>query len=112
MINIIATPDTLWPPNGRLVPVTVSGTSTDEDSAVDESTATYEVIDEYSSVQRRGEVTIASDSTYAFTIDLQASRNGNDADGRLYTIIVYAQDNAGNTGSADAYVTVPHDQGR
>jgi hypothetical protein len=109
---VSVTPDTLWPPNGKLVPITVSGTITDEGSAVSEITAAYEVIDEYGSVQPSGDVTIAADGNYSFTIDLQASRNGNDANGRLYTISVYALDSAGNEGSASADVTVPHDQGQ
>jgi probable HAF family extracellular repeat protein len=111
-IFITATPDTLWPPNGKLVPVTVSGTITDEDSAVGEITAAYEVIDEYGLIQRNGAVTIQSDGSYVFTVPLRASRNGNDADGRHYTITVSALDTEGNEGSADAIVTVPHDQGQ
>jgi hypothetical protein len=35
----------------------------------------------------------------------------NDKDGRQYTIIVSAQDEAGNVGSAVTHVMVPHDQG-
>jgi hypothetical protein len=110
-ITITATPATLWPPNGKLVPVTVSGTIMDEDSASDEITAAYEVMDEYGSVQPHGEVTVAADGTYAFTIDLQASRNGNDKNGRQYSITVRAHDNAGNEGIATTRVLVPHDQG-
>ena len=53
-----------------------------------------------------------SNGSYTFTIQLQASRNGNDTDGRQYTITVSAQDNAGNKGSASTIVTVPHDQGQ
>jgi len=46
-----------------------------------------------------------------FTISLQASRNGNDKDGRHYTITVSAGDFAGNLGVTAAVVIVPHDQG-
>ena len=99
-VTIIATPDTLWPPNGRLVPVTIAGTITDEDSAVDEITATYAVIDEYGSVQPSGHITLDASGRYSFRIRLQASRNGNDADGRQYTITVRAVDDEGNEGSA------------
>jgi VCBS repeat-containing protein len=112
VISITATPDTLWPPNGKLVSITVSGTITDEDSDVDAITATYEVEDEYGSVQPKGSVPVKADGTYSFTIDLKASRNGSDKNGRQYTITVRARDTEGNEGSAATSVTVPHDQGQ
>ena len=105
-------PFPLWPPNGKLVPVTISETMLDAVSCVNASTATYAVTDEYGSVQPSGKVTLGSNGSYAFTIQLQVSRNGNDTDGRQYTITVKTQDNAGNSGSASTGVTVPHDQGQ
>jgi hypothetical protein len=110
-ITIAATPETLWPPNGKLVPVTVSGTITDAGSGVKPSTAAYVVTDEYGQVQPKGSVTLRADESYSFTIQLQASRNGGDQDGRHYTITVRAQDDTGNTGAASTVVIVPHDQG-
>jgi probable HAF family extracellular repeat protein len=111
VITISATPATLWPPNGRMVPVTISGTITDVDSDVDASTAAYTVTDEYRQVEPTGSVTLRPDGSYTFTIQLQASRNGNDQDGRHYLITVSAKDYTGNKGSAATGVTVPHDQG-
>jgi IPT/TIG domain len=99
MITVAATPTSLWPPNGKMAPVTISGT------------ATYTVTDEYGGVQPSGKVTLGSNGSYSFTIQLQSSRNGNDKDGRQYIITVSAQDNAGNKRSAATGVTVPHDQG-
>lgn len=92
-----------------MVPITISGTITDPTSGV--STATYAVKDEYGSVQPSGSVTLVNGS-YSFTIQLQASRNGNDQDGRQYTITVSVRDKAGNQRSAATGVTVPHDQGK
>jgi hypothetical protein len=112
VVTITATPATLWPPNGRMAPVVISGTITDARSGVDVSTAAYAVIDEYRQVQPMGSVTLRSDGRYSFTIQLQASRNGNDQNGRQYTITVSAHDRAGNTGSAATAVIVPHDQGQ
>jgi hypothetical protein len=113
MITVSATPKTLWPPNGRMVPVTISGTITDAGSGVNASTVTYTVIDEYGLIQPSGSITNwnATTGNYTFTIQLQASRNGNDRDGRQYTIIVSAQDIEGNQGSKNTSVIVPHDQG-
>jgi len=112
VLTISATPETLWPPDGKMVPVTISGTMTDSQSGVNASTATYAVTDKYGLIQPSGKVTLGSNGSYTFTIQLQASRDGNDKDGRQYIITVNAQDNAGNKGSAATGVTVPHDQGQ
>ena len=76
------------------------------------NTAAYAVTDEYGRVQPPGSITLGSSGSYSFTIQLQASRNDDDTDGRQYIITVSAQDNAGNTGSAATGMTVPHDQGK
>jgi uncharacterized delta-60 repeat protein len=114
-ITVSAGPATLWPPNGKLVPVTVSGTITDNEpggSGVNASSAAYVVADEYGQVQPSGSIMLGADGRYAFTIALQASRDENDQDGRHYVIIVSAKDNAGNLGASSTIVTVPHDQGQ
>jgi hypothetical protein len=110
-VSVSVNPASLWPPNGQAVQVTVSGTISDSLSGVDPSTASYAVVDEYGLVQPSGPVTLGAGGSYSFTISLQASRNGNDSNGRQYTITVSAKDLAGNVGSAATIVTVPHDQG-
>jgi hypothetical protein len=111
-INVLATPQTLWPPTGRMVTVTISGAITDDESGVDVRTTAYAVTDEYGLVQPSGRpIALGKDGSYSFTIQLQASRRGNDIDGRQYTITVSAQDMEGNMGSASIRVIVPHDQG-
>ena len=108
--TITATADktTLWPPNGKLVPVTVSGTITDPDSTF---TASFHVVDEYGTVQPSGPITVNSDGTFSFTVYLEASRHGQDKDGRLYQIFIDAVDPSGNKSEQEIDVTVPHDQG-
>jgi uncharacterized repeat protein (TIGR01451 family) len=110
-IAISANPLSLWPPNGKMVPVTVSGTITDTDSGVNLSGGSLAVTDEYCTVQPADPLTINPDGTYLFTVNLEASRKGSDKDGRQYTISVFAKDNAGNLGSSSIVVSVPHDQG-
>jgi hypothetical protein len=111
-ITISATPATLWPPNGDMVTVTVSGTMMDdpEGTGVNPSTPAYTIKDEYGQVQPQGNITLGSDGSYTFTTQLQASRSGNDKKSRRYAILVSAQDNAGNKGVAAALVTVSHNQ--
>jgi hypothetical protein len=112
MINVSATPKTLWPPNGKMVTVTISGMITDTESGVNASTTAYAVTDEYGLIQPSGgPITLGENGSYSFTISLQAARRENDRDGRQYTIIVSAQDEEGNMGSGFTHVIVPHDQG-
>jgi glycosidase len=111
VVSISASPSSLWPPNGKMVPVTVSGTIIDGLSGVDSTTPAFTVVDEYGSVPPSGGVTLGPNGSYSFTVLLQASRNENDQDGRQYTITVSAKDLAGNLGTASTIVTVPHDQG-
>jgi hypothetical protein len=106
-ITISASPATLRPPNGQLFPVTVSGTIKDELGGSWVQTSTYRVIDEYGQSQPSGSVTLV-DGQYTFTVALEASRRGNDSDGRHYTIAVSAKDNLGNPGLKSTLVTVPH----
>ncbi len=111
VITVSANPSMLWPPNGKMVNVTVSGTVTDATSGVNGNSAKFAVADKYGSVQPSGLVTLGANGAFSFTIALQASRLGADNNGRTYTITVTAQDNVGNQSSGSAIVMVPHDQG-
>jgi virginiamycin B lyase len=110
-IAVSVSPNRLWPPNGKMTSVRISGTITDTGSGVNTKTAAYSVKDQYGTVQPHGAITLARDGTYSTTILLQASRNGRDLDGRSYTVAVTAADNAGNFGSNTTVVVVAHDQG-
>jgi hypothetical protein len=104
-----ATPTVLWPPNGASVSVAVSGTVIAGTSAL--VTTSYSVTDSYGQDQPRGPVSLQVGGSYSFSVPLTASRNGNDKNGRTYTIYVRGQDKIGNVGVCSAVVTVPHDQG-
>jgi hypothetical protein len=109
VITLSTTPTFLWPPNGKMVRVTVSGTITGTGCTV--TSAAYAVKDEYGAVQPGGSVTLSAGGTYSFTVSLRASRVGSDKDGRRYMVTVHASDDAGNTASNTTVVTVPHDRG-
>jgi probable HAF family extracellular repeat protein len=110
VITVAASPATLWPPNGQRVAVRVSGMIIDAPggSGVKVGSAAYVVMDEYGQIQPSGNLTLGADGSYAFTVELEASRRGNDRDGRHYTIAVSARDNLGNPGFKSTLVTVPH----
>jgi hypothetical protein len=107
-ITLATVPKVLWPPNGKMVPVTISGRITDTGSGVNASSAEFEVHDEYHLVQPHGQIALDPAGNYSFAILLQASRRGNDRDGRRYTIRMSAMDNAGNRGVKATNVTVLH----
>lgn len=105
-ITATAQPNTLlWSPNKTLVPVTISGTATGLGLTV-----SYKVTDEYGKIQPTGTATVDANGRYSFVVKLEAYRNGTDADGRFYTVVVTAKDSQGRTVSATAIVRVPHDQ--
>jgi hypothetical protein len=86
----------------------VSGTITDNEpgaSGVKAGSAAYVVMDEYGQIHPSGSVTLVN-GQYAFTVALEASRRGNDQDGRHYTIAVSARDNLGPPGANTRKFTV------
>ena len=109
-VTCAATPNTLWPPNGQPVLVTVSGTVTPGTQPINRGSAAYAVADEYSQVQPNGLIILGDGGRFSFEVSLIAARNGDDHDGRTYTIVVGAKDVIGNLGSCSTVVTVPHDQ--
>ena len=111
-IGCVATPNTIWPPNGKRVVVTVSGTVTAGSQPIPAGGTTCAVKDEYGEVQPSGSFGLGPGGSYSFGVSLIAARNGDDQDGRTYTIVVSARDAIGNVGSCSTVVTVPHDHGR
>jgi hypothetical protein len=111
---ITATPSvkTLWPANGKMVPVIISGSISDGASGLASDSVRFSVTDEYAAVQPAGVVSTTPDGRYSVTVLLEASRKGTDQDGRTYSVIVTAVDRAGNQVSRSVSIVVPHDQGR
>ena len=111
VVTATASPNSLFPPNHKLVAVTVSGHVSDASGGVP-GVVSYRITDEYNpSHPITGTALVDASGNYAFIVPLQASRQGQDKNGRQYTIVVAATDQAGNTGSATTFVVVPHDQG-
>jgi choice-of-anchor C domain-containing protein len=103
-----ANPNTLWPPNNKLIPITVAVTVTDTGSGPNGfrllSVTSSEPVDSIDNTQGW---TIGTPDTTGL---LRARRAGN-GPGRTYTLTYTATDNAGNTTTTcQALVTVPHDQ--
>jgi probable HAF family extracellular repeat protein len=93
----------LQPPDGRMIPLTVSVSATDNMDpapvcAIASVVSNEAPSDSDADIQFTG----------AFTLSLRASRLGA-GDGRTYTITVRCTDDSGNASTADVLVLVPHD---
>jgi hypothetical protein len=108
----------LTPPDGRLVPVSVSGLVSN--NLPDPPIAELHVIDEYRRVNvvRRLALTPQPGSPpentaydYSFTVHLEASRADQDRSGRHYYLTITVRD-ADNAGAQIVPVRVPHDRGQ
>jgi hypothetical protein len=122
-------PTVVWPPNGRVMNVVVSGTFTDvaNGQGFNPAALTYRVIDEYGTFSRGSsgspvlvsqapgsQITTSADGStvsFRFLVQVQARRSGFDRDGRTFQVVVNDADNAGNTFVATGTVIVPHDMG-
>ena len=96
-----ASPSSLWPPNNKMVDVTINYSTADacggpvgcvlSVSSNEGGPADWQVID-------------------AHHVKLRATRNGT-GNGRIYTITITCTDVSGNQSTSQVQVTVPHDQG-
>lgn len=103
IVSLVATPDTLRPPNGKLVPVNITASVFDN---TDDSP--YVAIFDVTSNEA---ITDADWNLLdELTVELSAARDGS-GNGRVYTIWVEAIDDAGNRSVGTVDVSVPHDNG-
>ncbi|HEV2852563.1 MAG TPA: SBBP repeat-containing protein [Thermoanaerobaculia bacterium] len=98
-----ASPATLWPPNGKLVPVSIRGvTDPDGDSVTLRATGV-----------RQDEPLQGAQNAFGIgtsSVQLRADRAGG-GDGRVYRITFEASDGNGGACTGTVTVCVPHDQG-
>jgi probable HAF family extracellular repeat protein len=93
--DLSATPSTIWPPNGKMVPVTVSVTATDDVDASPSCALTSIT---------GGDAVI----TGQFTASVRASKNNDN--NRTYQLTVSCSDRAHNTSVRTVTVTVTKDE--
>ncbi len=106
---VTASPNKLWPPNHKMVPVTVSVDATDNCDLACEiiSVASNEPVKGLGDGNTAPDWVITGD----LTVNLRAERSGK-GNGRVYTITVECADLSGNSSTGTATVTVPHDKGK
>lgn len=102
--GVSATPDVLWPPNHRMIPVKVS-----VDAVDDCDLSPVARILQVMSNEPQAPFAPDWEITGLLSVKLRAERSGA-ADGRVYTIIVEAKDVSGNASTGLVHVIVPHDR--
>ncbi len=107
--TISASPDIIWPPNHKMVPVTLSLSIFDNCDTNPTSQIISIISNEPESGQGDGDTAPDWEITGDLTANLRAERAGNGS-GRVYTITVRCTDSAGNYTDREVTVTVPHDQ--
>jgi hypothetical protein len=104
-----ASPNVLWPPNNKLVPVNASVTVSDALSGPAGFTLVSVASNEPDSGQ--GDIQGFAAGTASTNGQLRAQRLGS-GNGRVYIFTYSGSDRAGNTTSCTTTVSVPHDQGQ
>jgi hypothetical protein len=100
----------LWPPNHKMVNVTVRYEVVDNCDPATETTLT---VTSNEPANGTGDGNTSTDWIVidAHHVQLRSERAGN-GDGRTYTITVTSTDSSGNTATQDVTIGVPHDQGK
>jgi uncharacterized repeat protein (TIGR01451 family) len=109
--GVAADPSVLWPPNHKLVNVTVNYTVTDN-CPLPPGSCTLSVTSN-EPINGTGDGNTSPDWIVLddHHVLLRAERAGN-GNGRMYTITITCIDSGGNSSSESVTVTVPHDRGR
>jgi len=106
-----ASPGSLWPPNHRMVPVTIGLVVTD--AAAPAPTCQAASVTSNEAVDARGSGHTSPDWIVDgdLSLALRAERSGRGS-GRVYTVVVQCTDAAGNVATTSVPVSVAHDRGR
>jgi len=104
-------PSRLWPPNGRVVSVLISGRVGGIAADCPLTRARYHVTDSQG-WGSDGIPAVQNDGATSFMLPLVARREGADQESRRYEIIVKVENLIGAATSNAVQVVVPHDQGK
>jgi uncharacterized protein (TIGR03118 family) len=106
--NASASPNVLWPPNNKFVPVTIGYAVTDDCDPAPSCSLGVTAVDSGGGINNTANSSVVVDANM---VELLASRNGG-GDGRVYTVQIACKDELPLSSSANVAVTVPHDQGQ
>jgi hypothetical protein len=104
--SVVASPARIWPPNHKMVPITVTTAASDVCGAAT-CRITSVTSDEPANGQGDGNTSSDWEITGATTASVRAERGGG-GDGRVYTLTVQCSDPSGNASTGAATVAVAH----
>jgi uncharacterized repeat protein (TIGR03803 family) len=102
--DVVVTPNVLWPPNGKMVGVTVNYAAADDCGGV----TNVLVVSSNEAANGPAPDWVIEDEHH---VQLRAERSGGGS-GRVYRITVISTDNTGNLSTKSTVVTVPKSQGK
>ena len=108
---VSVTPSVLWPPNHKMVLVTLAVSKSDNCDPNPLCRVTLVSSNEPENGLGDGDTAPDWKITGNLTVNLRAERSGT-GNGRIYTITINCTDGVGNSSSQSVMVTVPHDQGK
>ena len=107
--TLAANPNVLWPPNHKMIPITLSASTTD----ICDPTPSCNIMSvdstEPTNGLENGDITPDWEVTGKLSLNLRAERYGQ-GNGRVYTITIGCTDASGNILTQPVTVSVPHDQ--
>lgn len=109
--SVTANPDVLWPPNHKMVPVTVTVSASDLCNTA--PSCRIASVSSNEPIEGLGDGDAAPDweITGDLTVNLRAERLG-EGSGRIYSIAVECTDASRNSSMRNGTVTVPHNKGK
>jgi predicted extracellular nuclease len=113
-LEIELSTDTLWPANHKYMDVTATVTAADNFDLNPTVTLLSVTSSEADDENGDGDGSTVDDIVILddYTFQLRAERSATNKDGRVYTITYQVTDACGNSTTASAEVTVPHNQGK
>jgi hypothetical protein len=109
-LSVTASPASLWPPNHKLIPVTVNAEVSDDQDPNPAVKLLSITCDD--ACDPALDIVGAAYGTDDRQFDLRSERKGTSKNGRTYTITYSATDASGNSTTSTTTVMVPHDQGK
>jgi hypothetical protein len=107
-ISLTLSPNAIWPPNNKLVPVTATITA----SSPNGHATTVQLVSITNNESGAGDVAGATPGTDDRAFEVRAKRNGGGS-GRIYTVTYRATDTVtGLSTLVSGTIVVPHDQGK
>jgi hypothetical protein len=109
--SLTASPDTIWPPNHRMVAVTLTSVVADAVDAAPTTRIISVTSNEPADGTGDGDTSPDWEVTGDLTLDVRAERAGG-GNGRVYTVTVESRDRLGNTSTRTVTVSVPKSQSK